>query len=133
LKVDVPFDFRDPGAPVLQTEIYDPLWLTQIDPEKVAALYPDAAIKAGYKTGVGSVDCAVAHSGGLTDCHVIKEDPPGVGFGDAALAIASLMIMSPWTQQGTPVDGARINLPIRLNLPDDAPTAAAPPAKPAKP
>jgi hypothetical protein len=38
------------------------------------------------------------------------------------------MQMNPWTAQGTPVDGARIRVPITLKLPDEP--AAAPPAKP---
>jgi protein TonB len=69
------------------------------------------------------VDCTVVHDGSLNDCAVASEDPAGLGFGDAALQIAAVMGMNPWTAQGTPVEGARIRLPIRLVLPQATPTA----------
>jgi hypothetical protein len=49
-----------------------------------------------------------------------------MGFGAAALEIAAVVAMNPWTAQGDPVDGARIRLPLRLELPKEAPTPAKP-------
>jgi TonB family protein len=132
LKVDVPFDFRDPSESTPPMEVYDPLWLR--GPDDVAKLFPAAAVKAGLKTGRAQVACTVRHDGTLKDCAVVSEDPAGLGFGDAALKVASVMAMNPWTAQGTPVDGARIRLPVRLELPADAPASVSPqqlaPAKP---
>jgi protein TonB len=113
-------------------EIYDPLWLRTVDPNFVVRLFPKAAAEAGLKTGMAVVHCTVAHDGSLKDCAVDKEDPPGLGFGEAALLVAGVTAMNPWTAQGEPVDGAHVSIPIRLKLPDDAPAAAATPA-PAKP
>jgi hypothetical protein len=129
VKIDIPFDFRDPNQPGPPLEVYDPVWLRRINPDGVAKLFPPEAAKAGLKSGLASVDCTVQHDGSLKDCVVASENPPGMGFGVSALQIATLMAMNPWTAQGDPVDGARIRLPIRLELPADTP-AAAPPTKP---
>jgi TonB family protein len=131
LRIDIPFDFRDPGQPAPPVEVYDPIWLRQASPNYVAKLFPLAATNAGVRTGRAEVDCKVQHDGSLKDCTVASEDPAGMGFGDAALEIAAVMVMNPWTAQGDPVDGARIRLPVRLGLPADQPAAATPPAQPA--
>jgi len=130
-RIDVPFDFRDPSRSAPPLEVQNPLWVRRVDPAKAAGVYPEAAIKAGFKTGVAMLVCSVAHSGALTGCTVDSEAPADVGFGDAALKIAAVMAMNPWTQQGEPVDGMTIRLPIRLVLPDEppAPPAATPPVK----
>jgi hypothetical protein len=66
---------------------------------------------------ISATDASVRSSRG-------RKAPPGLGFGETALAIARIMRMNPWTKQGIPVDGARVDVPIRLNL--DAAEAAAP-------
>jgi len=134
LRVDVPFDFRDPSQASPPVEIHDPVWIKQIKPDSITALFPAAAIKAGYKVGRASVECTVAADGTLSGCATATEDPDGFGFGEAAMEVASVMQMSPWTKQGAPAEGARINLPIKFVLPDEEPSTAPPPAAPpAKP
>jgi TonB family protein len=91
-------------------------------------VFPAEAAKAGLKQGRAIVSCAVKHDGSLEDCGVVSEEPAGMGFGEAALKIAAVTAMNPWTAQGTPVEGARIRLPIRLVAPDA--TAQPAPAKP---
>jgi protein TonB len=66
------------------------------------------------------------YDGSLSDCTVASEAPAGLGFGAAALQVAAIMKMNPWTKQGAPVDGGRIRLPIHLVLPPTAPAAAEP-------
>jgi TonB family protein len=125
--VDVPFDFHDPSQPAKPLEMHDPMWLQTADPAMAGKLFPEEAAKTGLKTGRAFVVCQTAHDGALTGCTVAQEEPPGLGFGQAALAIAGVMKMNPWTVQGAPVDGARIRLPIRVNASAE-PAAAAPPA-----
>jgi hypothetical protein len=48
------------------------------------ANYPEAAWQAG-KEGEARVKCDVAAGPRLTNCQVMSEDPPGLGFGAAAL------------------------------------------------
>jgi Gram-negative bacterial TonB protein C-terminal len=123
--VDIPFDFHDPAQQQPPLEVLDPTWLQTVDPVKASQLFPEAAAKAGLTTGRATLVCQVAHDGSLTACTVAEELPSGLGFGEAALAIAAVMKMNPWTQQGFPVDGAKIRLPIRVNLMKTDPSATA--------
>ncbi|HLY80939.1 MAG TPA: energy transducer TonB [Caulobacteraceae bacterium] len=126
LRVDVPFDFRDPSQSAPPNEVYDPLWLKTVNPAYLVQLFPPAAAKAGVRSGKAMLDCGVRQDGGLKDCTVESEEPAGLGFGGAALTVASVMVMNPWTAQGTPVDGAHIRLPVRLEFPADAAATQAP-------
>ena len=114
--VNIPFDFRDPSVPAPPLTLIDPDWLVKPAPGMAGKLFPEEAAKAGYNTGSATLDCEVAHGGKLVNCAALNENPPGFGFGTAALAVAHVMVMNPWTSSGTPVDGAHISLPIRLNL-----------------
>lgn len=122
--VNLPFDFRDPSRPSPPVEVIDPLWLQTPDPAMAGKLFPPEAAKAGFSTGVAVVDCEVTHEGRLGGCTVARETPPNLGFGAAALALANVLIMNAWTNQGDPVDGARVKMPIRINLTADAKAAA---------
>lgn len=125
--VNVPFRFLNPNTPAGQAKkISQPRWIVQIKPEAVLALYPDKAADAGVRSGQGVADCLVAPDGKLTGCKVAREKPEGLGFGDAAVAIAGVMQMNPWTDDGRPVDGARLKLPINFTQAEEA----APKAKP---
>lgn len=134
IEIDIPFDFEDPTAAGPPVEVYDPLWLKSVSASGAGKLFPAAAANAGLKVGSAKVACTVAQDGTLKACSVASEDPPGMGFGEAALVIASVMQMNPWSAEGSPVDGAHIVLPIKLVLPNDAapaaPPASQPPAKP---
>jgi TonB family protein len=124
VSVDVPFEFRDPRQPGPPLELLDPFWLQTADAASVGRLFPVEAAKAGLKTGRAILACQAAHDGSMS-CTVAQEDPPGLGFGQAALAVAAVMKMNPWTPQGAPVDGANIRLPIRVNLTEPAAAANA--------
>ncbi len=129
LNVDLAFDFRDPAKAREPVEIYDAQWLQGPAPDEVAKLFPTTATKAGLRTGLGTLDCQVLHSGSLDHCIAAAEDPPGMGFGDAAVAISKDFTMNPWSKQGFPVDGAHVRLPIRLTLDAPPPLPADPTAQ----
>ena len=76
------------------------------------------------KSGLGVVECVVQPDGKLGGCKAVREDPAGLGFGDSALQVAAIMQLNPWSDDGRPVDGASIRLPVKFDL---APDAAAPP------
>ena len=125
--VNVPFRFLNPATPEGQArKVSKPRWIVQINPEKVLALYPDKAADAGIRKGSGAADCLVAVDGKLTDCKVARETPADLGFGPAAVAIAGVMQMNPWTDDGRPVDGARIRLPINFTQADEPAPKATP-------
>lgn len=122
--VNLQIRFINPTAPeALKRAVVQPRWIRGPDPTKVLSVYPEAAIAAGVKTGLGVAACTIARDGSLTDCKVAREDPQGFGFGEAAVSVAMIMRMSPWTEDGGPVDGGTVKLPVRFNqAPDQKPT-----------
>ena len=96
------------------TWVTNPNWVSFIPADRMTQLYPTGAADAGIKSGRGVVDCTVAPDGALTGCAISGEDPPGRGFGPAALAAISSFAVNPWTDDGRPVEGQRIRVPIRF-------------------
>ncbi|WP_374514160.1 M56 family metallopeptidase [Brevundimonas sp.] len=50
--------------------------------------YPAAALEAGANAGSASVRCIAQTDGALSDCAMLTETPPGLGFGAAAVEAA---------------------------------------------
>jgi TonB family protein len=120
--VDIGFMFHDTRQPVEPIELATPEFLQTAGSDATRDHFPDAAAKAGWVSGVGVVDCDGAAGGALANCIVAREAPGNVGFGQQALEIARTLRLNPW-QDGEPVEGARLRLPIYIN----APSAAAEP------
>lgn len=119
--VNVPVHFTNPARPIPRA-VTNPRWLKSIDPEKVVAIYPEAAIAAGVRSGKGVADCAVGPDGSLVDCKPAPATPPGLGFSEAAAKIASVLQMNPWSDGGMPLDGLRLRLPVTFNLAQEQPS-----------
>jgi protein TonB len=71
------------------------------------------------QSGSAKIYCVVTASGTLSECTVASESPADFGFGDAALKMSKLFKMKPQTQDGQPVGGAHINIPIRFQVPSE--------------
>ena len=119
-KIDVPFRFRDPALPDTR-KLSKPRWIRSLSPEGMASVYPQAAVKAGVKSGEAAVTCAVTATGELIDCQAVRETPAGLDFGAAAMKAAAVMRMNPWTKEGDTVEGLRITLPISFTFDDSVP------------
>lgn len=104
--------------------ITSPDWERKPNGDDLARYYPDGAAKQGLG-GLATVACKVTNAGDLTACAIETEDPPGAGFGDAALKLAAFFKMKPLTKDGLPVAGGVVRVPIRF--------AIAPPAAPTGP
>lgn len=83
--------------------------------------YPERALARGVTSGDVVVDCRVTLTGALTDCAILSEEPPGMGFGSAALAGARRSRIDPG--KATLVEGeTRISVTARFRISD--PSAA---------
>src|SRR6185437_14564624 len=107
-------------APPRPSVITMPDGLSKPTAADMSRFYPPAAA-ADHIEGRAILHCKVAASGLLTDCAAGGEDPPGQGFAEAALALAPMFKMRPMTKDGAPVDGGKINIPIRFGLPKPPP------------
>jgi|HubBroStandDraft_5_1064220.scaffolds.fasta_scaffold69465_2 TonB family protein len=115
LWVDVPIRFPPPGADESR-EVASPYWVSGFDEDQALKVFPSEAAAKGLATGYGVAQCAVTADGALTGCEPRAADPDGLGFSEAAARLAATMRMNPWQPNGAPVDGASVEVGVRLNL-----------------
>jgi TonB family protein len=126
--LNLPIRLTNPqSAEFKDRHIGQPTWTRNLDPAKVAKVYPAQAAAKGIRTGRGVSECTVGPDGSLVGCKPLAGEPDGLGFSESAVAVTSVMRMNPWTEEGGPVDGAIVRIPIRFNLAPEA--AKAPEAK----
>ena len=53
-------------------------------------------------------------AGAIKLCSVVKKTPTGAGFGAAALKLSRYFRMSPKLEDGTPVDGGVVLVPVKF-------------------
>ena len=93
--------------------ITNPTWLKRPSADDLGRAYPAAAMRAGVG-GTAKVECRVSALGLLEQCQVIAENPPGLGFGAAALILTPYFAMRPQTVNGVPVGGVSIVIPMKF-------------------
>lgn len=124
VKVDLPFRFRAPDLPDTR-KLTRPHWVSSLTPEGMASIYPEAALKAGVKSGEAAATCIVTAEGRLSACEAAREKPAGLDFAAAAVKAAALMRMNPWTKEGDPLDGLKVTVPFQFSWSDDTAAPAA--------
>jgi TonB family protein len=115
LWVDVAVRFP-PSGQAPDRSVESPRWVAGFDPDEALAVYPPEAAAKGVASGRGVARCVVAANGALTGCTPEPADPDGLGFSEAVVKLAASMRMNPWTPDASPVDGAVVDVAIRLNL-----------------
>ncbi|MGE0830138.1 MAG: energy transducer TonB [Hyphomonadaceae bacterium] len=103
-----------PVAPPPPPVITNPTWVERPDGADFARYYPERALER-ERTGSVTLDCVV-NANGRISCSVASEDPPGWGFGDAAVRISRSFRMAPRLENGQPSEGGRVRVPIRFAL-----------------
>ena len=117
MQVNLPIRLIDPASAAFAARaIGEPAWTRVVDPAQAQALFPREASAKGLRTGVGVASCTIAADGALTECSPRPGRPDKVGFSEAAVTVAKIMQMSLWTQEGGPVAGASVSIPVRFNL-----------------
>lgn len=127
VRVNLPVRFPYPqSAEFKQRHVGQPVWTVGLDPKHMATLFPAQAVAKGLTTGRGVAECTAGADGTLQNCHPVAGDPDELGFSQSAVKVASVMRMNLWTQEGGPIDGATIRLPVVFKLPASEPTPSAP-------
>ena len=94
--------------------ITNPDWLRRPTIEEIGSVWPAQAMKRRLG-GIARLNCEVDLQGLAQDCAVVSEDPPGMGFGGAALALTPKFLFRPGTRDGTPAT-SRVVIPINFSM-----------------
>lgn len=103
------------GAPAAEVGL-KPVWTDRPTAQQGSRVYPEAAMKAG-QGGRASIRCTVTSDGRLDACVVVSETPTGLGFGEAALALAANWRMKPRDEDGVAVAGKLVRLSVGFKPP----------------
>lgn len=103
-----------PPAPVGPRRITSPKWIKRPNGNDFARYYPSRA-QEREREGKAVLDCTVRADGTIA-CSVASEDPPGWGFGDAAVKISRSFQIAPKLEDGEPSEGGRITVPLSFKL-----------------
>ncbi len=101
-----------PPAPAPVAHIGFVQWETRPTAQEFAAVYPAAAYRQGLD-GRATLDCMIGDDRHLT-CTIHSENPPGAGFGEAAMAVSPRFLAAPTNRDGVPVVGRRTLLHLRF-------------------
>lgn len=104
-----------PAAPSVVT---NPDWAAVPSVDDLVQAFPTRAMDEGVEGRV-TLRCTVDQLGSLHDCRVEGETPAGYGFGEAALGLSDGFRMKPRLEDGRPVPGAEVRIPIVFKIPRD--------------
>ena len=97
--------------------IVKPEWIAKPNGHAVSRAFPDLAMRLAIK-GRTTLSCEVAATGEVINCQVVSETPAGMGFGAAGIVLSKDFKMSPALENGQPVGGATVKIPLSFSPPD---------------
>ena len=104
-------DWRNPLVRRPVAMLNNPVWTKTVGYDDVLRAYP---AKAAGVEGYAVAHCEVRSSGSLAQCQIIKEDPENLGFGKAAVKLASqFQVSSEWVKAPGHAD-VWTDIPIRF-------------------
>ncbi|MBN8552239.1 MAG: energy transducer TonB [Caulobacterales bacterium] len=117
VRVQVPFQFDLPGTRAARGDnnvMANPDWRSLPDTPSVIETFPEQARTQGFSEGRATVTCRIEPTGATADCVADPADPPGVGFEEAAVTLAALFAINPWSRDGRPFQSERVRIPFRF-------------------
>ena len=109
--------FGVPSARAEQDVDKAPNWKRAPSQQDFLTVFPTAAMEAG-KGGKVVLLCRITVTGAPTGCSVVSETPPGLGFGQAALAMIPQMLFNPAIKNGEPVEFSELKIPLSFVAPE---------------
>lgn len=106
-----------PPLPPARFDLSSVRWIREPNARDFARFYPERALDQG-RSGRVVLDCIVGGNGRL-DCSVAEENPPGWGFGAAAVSIARQTRIDPTGPDGRSVAGEHLRLPLAFRASSD--------------
>lgn len=104
----LPLTYRGVSSPASEFHVFvSPDWARKPDARDIA--HPAAAAKVASKV---SLSCFVSAEGHLAPCKITHEEPPSMGFGEAALRSSRIFKFWPAMLDGRPVDGVGVTVPV---------------------
>ena len=89
-------------------------------------VFAPIAREMNYPVVRATVGCTVGPAGVLINCETLSEEPADHRIGAAAIGLAGKFSLGLWTETGSPTVGAKVQLPLRYNMPQPAASAAKP-------
>ncbi|MDZ4691984.1 TonB family protein [Terricaulis sp.] len=111
-QIEFPVAVDPPPAPPNPNILTNVVWLDRPNAREFLRVYPAEAQAEGLD-GQATLDCLVAADGRLS-CAVAREEPPGRGFGEAAIRAARHFRMAPVTRDNIATAGGRTRLTLRF-------------------
>lgn len=72
---------------------------------------------ARNRYGRAELSCRIRLDTRLEACRVVSETPPGLGFGQAGLAVSGIFRFQPPTENGRPVEGQQVTVGVDFGRP----------------
>ena len=105
------------GVCIAASKVVAPDWAEVPNGEAFVKNYPKLAQLLEFE-GRATIACAVDIAGTLRGCKVYSEEPSGLGFGQAALAMSASFRLQPRIVNGKVSEGGSVRIPLRFALPN---------------